>query len=154
MVAFLLCSHMVLSLCMYRERERETERQRDSMHSGVFFLFFFPFLCSFIYIIFKSSIQWFLYSYIVHYLKYFLLFYYSCTNFSPFALFCPAQPLPHTPTVSPHTCPCPWVTCTCSLVLSPSFHHYPPFPTPLVTVSLLHVSTSVVLFCPLVYFVH
>ena len=35
------------------------------------------------------------------------------------------------------------------LVLSPSSHHYPPSPSPLVTVSLFHVSLPVVLFCSL-----
>ena len=40
------------------------------------------------------------------------------------------------------------------LVPSPSFHHYAPAPSPLVTVSLLHVSITLVLFCSFVCFVY
>ena len=40
------------------------------------------------------------------------------------------------------------------LVPSPSFHHYPPTPSPLVTVSLFHISMPVFLFCSLVHFAH
>ena len=39
------------------------------------------------------------------------------------------------------------------LVPSPSFPYYPPFPSPLVTVSLFFISTSLILFCSFVCFV-
>ena len=51
-----------------------------------------------------------------------LLFYYSCPNFSPFALLCPAYSPSHSQ--SPHCCPCPWVIHTCSL--TSSFLFFPP----------------------------
>ena len=62
-----------------------------------------------------------------------LLFYYSCPSFSPFAFLHPAYPL--LPQSIPHSCPCPWVTHTCSLTSmtcpsSPSFRPYPSLPSP------------------------
>ena len=73
-----------------------------------------------------------------------LLFSYSCPTFFPVALLCPP---PTTPTVNPHTIVCahessihvPW------LAPSPSFPHYPPPPSPLVTVSLFFIFMSLVL---------
>ena len=54
----------------------------------------------------------------------------------------------------PHCCPSPKVIHTCPLTsLFPSFHHYPPLLSSLVTVGLFHVSMPVVLFCSLVYFI-
>ena len=79
----------------------------------------------------------------------FMLFDYSCPNFSPFVLLHPSHP------PLSHCRPCPWVIRTCSLsILSPSFHHYQPPLSLLVTDSLFHVSMPLVLFCSLVYFVH
>ena len=47
--------------------------------------------------------------------------------------------------------PCPCVLYTCSLMTF--FLHYPPSPSPLVTVSLFLISMSLVIFCLLVCFV-
>ena len=72
-----------------------------------------------------------------------LLFCYSCPNFSPFVLLCPAHP--HSHWQSPPLCPC-----SCSLTSPfPFFPLLCPPPT-LATVSLFHVSMSLVLFCSLV----
>ena len=63
-----------------------------------------------------------------------LLFNFSCPNFSPVALPCPAHPsCSHSQ--SPSCCPCPWVLCTCSLMTLSLFLPFIP-PSPLDTVSL------------------
>ena len=72
---------------------------------------------------------------------------------SQFVPLCPPLPIPPScsHSQSPHCCPCPWVIHTCSLSSSsPSFHHYSPSPSLLVTVSRFHVSLPVVLFRALV----
>ena len=61
-----------------------------------------------------------------------ILFYYSCPNFSPFALLCPAHP--SHPTVIPY--PVVHVHGSFRHVPSPSFRHYPSPPSLLVTLSL------------------
>ena len=75
-----------------------------------------------------------------------LLFYYSCPNFSPVALPCPAHSLSQGQ--SPLCCPCPWTIHTRSL--TGPFPFFPPFspsPLPLVTVGLFLVSMPLVVFC-------
>ena len=64
-----------------------------------------------------------------------LLFYYSCSNFSPLALLCPSYPPPpHSHTVvHVHGS---YIDVLC-LGPSPSFHYYPPLYSPLVTQSVL-----------------
>ena len=71
------------------------------------------------------------------------------------------SPLPSSAHSSPTRQSIPTVFHVCGLfipvlclVLSPSFYHCLPLPSPLVTFSLFHVSTPVVLFCSLVYFVY
>ena len=86
--------------------------------------------------------------------KSFLLsFYYSISSFPP--LTSSAHPT-STPTVNPHTVVhvCGSFIHVLCLVPSPSFHHYSPPLSLLVTFSLFHVSMPVVLFCSVVSFVH
>ena len=84
-----------------------------------------------------------------------MLFYYSCPIF-PLCTLPSIPPSAPTPTVNPNTV----VHVHGSFIhvlspaLSPSFHHYPHYPSPLVAVSLFHVSMTLVLFCLLVCFVH
>ena len=89
-----------------------------------------------------------------NFLTFLMLFQYSCLHFSPFALLYPSHPpFPQSvPTLlSIHGS----FIHVLSLVLSPSFLHYDPPPSsPLVTVSLFHISMPMVLFYSLVYFVH
>ena len=86
-----------------------------------------------------------------------LLFYYSCPNFSPFDLLCPAHlPHSHSHSQSPHLCPCPWVNHTCSFKSQFSFF-LPLSPKPLPSghcqsVPCFHTSGSILLiglFCSL-----
>ena len=82
-----------------------------------------------------------------------LSFYYSCSNFPPFALLCPAHSL------LPQSVPTPMsmsmVIHTCFLTDSfPFFLLLSPPPSLLAAVNLFHVSTSLALFCVLVYSVH
>ena len=77
-----------------------------------------------------------------------LLFYYSCPNFPPLPTFVHSTP---TPTVNSHAVVHvheSFIHVLC-LVPSPSFHHFLPPLYPLLTVSLFHISMSVVLFCSL-----
>ena len=73
-----------------------------------------------------------------------------------FPLCSPLPIPPPAPTVNSHTIVhvCGSLIHVLCLVPSPSFHHYPPPCSPLVTFSLFHVPMPVVLFCSLVYFVH
>ena len=71
--------------------------------------------------------------------------------FSPFPS--STHPNLHSHSEFPQCCPCPWVIHTCSL--SSPFPLFPPLPpSPLLTVSLFHVSMPTVLFCSLVYLVY
>ena len=98
--------------------------------------------------LFQSSTVFF-FTFFNHFL---LLLYYSCLNFSPFALLLPFHP--QVLNQSPHCCLCPWVIHTCPNSFPFSFHHHPPSHSHLDTVSLFHISMPLVLFCSLVYFVH
>ena len=79
---------------------------------------------------------------------------------SQFFLLCPPLPIwprppTPTPTVNSHTVvqvPGSFIHAPC-LIPSPSFHHYSHPPSP-ITFNLFYVSTSVVVFCSLVYLVH
>ena len=65
------------------------------------------------------------------------------------------QPTPFSYSQCPHCCPCLWVIHTCSLTNPLPFFPQLPFPCfPLAAVWLFLFSTSLVLFCSLVYFVH
>ena len=83
--------------------------------------------------------------------KFLLLFSYSCPTFSPWLTPTRPPPLPQ---------PIPYIVHAHEssirvplLVPFPSFPYYPPFPSPLVTVSLFFISTSLILFCSFVCFV-
>ena len=89
----------------------------------------------------------------------FLFNQFYCYSTAVFPIFPPfpssTHPIPCSHSRFPHCCHIHglFIHVLC-LVPSPSSHHYPPSPSPLVTFSLFHVSMSVVLFCSLVYFVH
>ena len=85
-------------------------------------------------------------------LNHFLNCYCSCPYFPPFALLRPSHPRSHSH--FPHFVHVhgSFIHVLC-LVPSPSFHHYPPPYSPLVTVSLFHVSMLVVLFCLFILFI-
>ena len=79
-----------------------------------------------------------------------ITFYCVSITVVPIFPLCPPLPIPPpTPTITSHTV----VHVSGSfihvlhLVPSPSFHHYPPSSSPLVTFSQFHVSMPVVLFC-------
>ena len=89
---------------------------------------------------------------------FFFLYLFTLLQFSQFFPLChpPPKPTPNFHSQFPHCCPCLWVIHTCS------FSNPFPFslstiltlPHPLSVVSLFPISTSLVLFCLLVYFVH
>ena len=83
--------------------------------------------------------------------KLFILLQLSCYNF--FLSLLPPTPAYLLATVGPLSVvhksfiPILW------LILSPSFHHFPPHISPLIALSLFRVSMSLVLFLSLVYFI-
>ena len=130
------------SVWIYRPIDRKTTEKN----------YLFRFWDAGFYFIFSRVLLFFLFfKFLNHFFIAILL---QLSQFFPLCLPLPIPP--QAPTVNPHTvvhARGSFIHALC-LVPSPSFHRYPPLPSPLVTVSLVHVSMPVVLFCLLVYFVH
>ena len=71
----------------------------------------------------------------IHEISFIIFIIFCCYSITVVSIFRPlpssTHPSPCSHSQSPHCCPCPWASPTCSLSSpSPSFHHFPPFPFP------------------------